>query len=633
MAGKGKRADRAGSARKRGYTLLAAVLLLAVLLLCIRYFRLSNTPMESYDLSPSVDPGRWSFSLEDGTPLEPENGELPLTGTDTVVVCRTTLAELLSRNPYFVVTANSVDCVLYLNDRLAYAPSGRYADGRFSASAYQSSSASGHFIARITEEKDVLTMLVQFQGEDRLMKHLPRLTVYPSLNYYNSQAMAATAQAAFPAGMYFALTLFLIALFLLGAWKGKRDVSLLLLALCSLSMSLAGTQPYAIGIAWTYSWATLAVFCSILPQAVISWTLWYRLSGKLRLILLPLLALLSAAMLFYLIAGFGQFTALNKQMNIVQIWIVPGILLLTLLISAIDAARGSPWFRLFFRYLACSVPVVALAWVFSRLTGGKLAEDLTAAVQNLIGFHSLFKLCQQLCILLLILCFIQAIVDLITGLARQDAEFQALSLREKYASENMKLMLEAQESTRRERHEMRHHVAVLDEMLSAGERERAQNYARSLLDKVAALPSDAYSNDPIINVIVGRYLNEAKAMGITVAADIMTGDWSPLKDDELCVLLTNMLENALEACCAMSENAERFIRFRLHSSEEHLTVSCCNSTDAILTISADGNVTTTKMDTEHHGFGLPVMRQITEKHNGQLSFNCCEGCFTIKATM
>lgn len=632
MAGKRKRiwADSAG---KRGYALLATVLLLAVLILCVQYLRLTDTPMESRDLIPSGDPARWRFTLEDGTELEPENGELPLAGTDNVVVCRTTLPEDVIKEPCFVVTANYADCAIFLNGKLVYAPSGRFSDGRFSDTEYPSAAASGQFVARITGENDELTMLVQFRGEDRLMKHLPRLTQYSTVIAYNSQAMAATAEAAFPAGMYFALTLFLMGLFLFGAWRGRWDVSLLLLALGALSMALSGTLPYAIGIAWTYSWATVSVFCAILPLLAVSWTLWYRLSRRLRLISLPLLGLVSAAMLVYLVAGFGQFTALNKQLNIMQIWVVPGVFLLMLIVSAIDAVKGSPWFRRFFRYLACSLPAAALAWGISSLTGGKLSAELAAAIRHLIEFRSLFKFAQQLCVLLLILCFVQTIVDLITGLARQNAELQALSLREKYASENMKLMLETQESTRREHHEMRHHVAVLDEMLSAGEQERAQNYARSLMDKVSALPSDAYSSDPIINVIVGRYLNEAKAKGITVAADIMTGDRTPLQDDELCVLLTNMLENALEACCAMSENADRFIRFRLRSSEEHMTVSCSNSTDAVVTIGADGNVSTSKPDAEHHGFGLPVMRQITEKHNGQLTVSCSDGCFTLKSTM
>jgi len=236
-------------------------------------------------------------------------------------------------------------------------------------------------------------------------------------------------------------------------------------------------------------------------------------------------------------------------------------------------------------------------------------------------------------VLILIICFILAVVDLISGLARKDAELKALSLREKYALENMKLTLDTQESTRQERHELRHHMVLMTEMLSDGQFERAQEYIQYLLEKVDALPSDTYSSNPTINAIAGRYLNDAKAAGINVTCDIRTSDKIVLRDDELCMLLTNMLENALDTCLAMPDDSERFIHFKLHSSEEHFTVTCENSTQKTLIINKDGSVTTSKEDTQHHGFGISIMRQITEKRSGQFSMSCSDGCFTVTATI
>ncbi|MBQ3866337.1 MAG: hypothetical protein II776_05495 [Clostridia bacterium] len=41
--------------------------------------------MESYEIGPESDPTRWSFTLEDGTVLQPENGVFPIDGVDTAV--------------------------------------------------------------------------------------------------------------------------------------------------------------------------------------------------------------------------------------------------------------------------------------------------------------------------------------------------------------------------------------------------------------------------------------------------------------------------------------------------------------------------------------------------------------------
>lgn len=619
--------------RKHVRIILSIVIFFIVLALCSVYFRLTYTPLPGYDLSPSSDLARWSFMLEDGTILQPENGELPLTGTDTVVLCQTQLTEDLTDSPYFVVFANSADCVIYINDCLVYAPSGRFSEGAYSDTEYKPASASGQFIANITGENDTLTMRVQFCGEDNLVRHLPRLTAYYDLIYYYSQTMAPTAEAAFPAGMYFVLALILSGLFLIGTIKEKPDAGLLFLAFGALAMALSSTATYAVNVAWIYRWVSVSWFCSLLPLVMIGWTLWFRLSKRLRLFLLPVISLTSAALLFYLIAGFGQSTAFNAQMNVVQIWIAPGVILLMLIIAGVDAVKGNPWYKRFFCYLACSVPVIALIWGFSALTGGKLAQTIATAFNYLVTYHSLFRLCELLCVLILIICFILAVVDLISGLARKDAELRALTLREKYALENMKLTLDTQKSTRQERHELRHHMVFMNEMLCNGQFENAQEYIQYLLQKVDALPSDAYSSNPTINAITGRYLNDAKAAGINVTCDIRTSDKIVLSDDELCMLLTNMLENALDACLAMPDDSERFIHFKLHSSEEHFTVTCENSTQRTLIINKDGSVITSKEDTQHHGFGISIMRQITEKRSGHFSVSCSDGCFTVTATM
>lgn len=634
MEHKEKLASAATDPRKIWRFLFDLVLFLSLLALCVHYIRLTATPMSSYDLSPASDLLRWSFSLEDGTVLQPEDGEFPANGTDMVVVCQTPLTEEMTDQPLFVVNAVRVDCVCLLNDMLVYSPSGRFVDGCFSEAEYTPSAASGQFVAHPVGEDDTLTIIVQFQGEDRSVKLLPRLTEYPSVSNYHSQSMAATAEAAFPAGMYFALALLLSGLFFIGAWKSSRDYGLLLLAFCSLSMSLSSTVPYAFYAIDAFQWAGVSWFCSVLPLVAMGWTLWYRLRRKIRLFTLPVISAVTIASLYYLLASYGQgATPLGIQMTAVQTWILPAVIALLLLVGAVDAAKGNPWFRRFFRYLAYSIPAVALAWGFSTLTGGKLAQTLKTALARLTASHSFFIICQQLCVLLLILCFIQAVVDLISSLARRDAEIQALSLREKYASENVALMLKTQESTRRERHEMSHHVALLSEMLADRQFDRANEYIHTLSEQVSALPSDAYSGNLVINAIAGRYLNDAKAEGINVTADIRAADKTILRDEELCVLLTNMLENALEACRAMPKEAERFIRFEFFSSDEHLTVSCENSTDAAVTVKSDGSVATSKEDTEHHGYGIAAMRRIVEKRDGKFSVSCADGCFTVKATM
>ncbi len=617
--------------RRNGKLLAGALLLIAVTTVCILYIHRTTVPLDCYEIGPAGDTDRWRFTLTDGTPLQPQDGRLPIDGTDAVVVCETEISSDIRDLPLIVVTSKSSDCVFYLDGQLLYSPSGRYRDGGFSADAF--STASGQFGLPVLGDGRRLTMIVQFQGSENRLSRMPKLTLYPSALYYYSQHTSSAAADALPAGMYFTIALFLMGLFLIGLWKHRSDPGLILLAFCALSMAFYRTTSYSYGVMALFETPTITWFCSTLPNAAMGWGLWNRLSKKLRLLTLPIPGLTTSAMLALFAVGLNNMDWV-KQMQVMTAWILPAAVLIMLIVAAVDAVKGNAFLRRFFRYFAWSILAVALGYGVSILTDGKLAQSLKTAFTSMTGANaSLYYLCSQLCTLLLILCFIQAVLELISGMARRDAELQATALRERYAVENLEIMRQSQEETRRQRHEMRHHLVVLDEFLSQGREERAKDYTKRLLAEITALPTEVYSEHPVINAVAGHYLNAAKADGIRISTDVKAGAALPLEDGELCVLLTNLLENALEACRAMKPEQDRFIALSILSDDEHMHVSCENSTDASLTVAADGTFPSSKPDAQNHGYGLPAIRRIIEKHFGMMNTTCADGRFTVKITI
>lgn len=612
---------------------LGVIVFFSVSVFCIFYIRLTVSPLPKYDISPAASPERWRFSLEDGTLLTPENGSLPLTGENTAVICETDITEDVSEAPMMVVNAVSSDCVFFLDGQLLYSPSGRYGNGRFSSAAYDRSDASGQFVLHPSGKDARLTMIVQLQGNEKRLSRMPRLTLYSDTIYYLSQYTAPVAKDALPAGIYFTLSLIVMGLFFVGFRKGQKDFGLILIALCSLSMAINYTTSYSLNAAAVLHSPTMTWFCVAFPLAAMGWMLWYHLKRKARLCALPILGLGTAATLFLLIAGFDNLSWV-RQMNQMTAWFLPAILLFMLLTAAWDAVRRNPWFRRFFRYAAWAVPAVGLAWLFSFLTGGELSAAMQYALTRVTDAdHYFLPISTLLCKLLLVLCFIQAVLELIGSLARQNAEMQALALREKYAVENMEIMRQSQEETRRQRHELRHHMLALEEMLSRDQKDRAADYVRSLRESAAALPSGVYADNLVINAIAGHYLNMAKAKGIQVDTDIKTADVLPLKDEDLCVLLTNILENALEACCAAQEKQERYIILKISANREHLALTCENSTDTLSILPKDDVIPSSKPDAQEHGYDIPAIRRIVERYYGLLKLSNHDGCFTVKVSI
>ncbi len=629
--------------REKGHTLFQRVyeqrkLLICILLffvlftVCILYIHRTTVPLDSHEIGPANASERWSFTLTDGTELRPQDGRLPIEGEDTVVICEASLTEVSGRDvPLMVVASKSSDCVFFLDGQMIYSPTGRYQDGVFSDAEF--TTASGQFCLPGAHEGQRLTMIVQLQGEENRLSRMPKLTLYPSVIHYYSQYTGPVAGDALPAGVYFTTSVFLAGLFLIGLWKKRSDPGLILLAFCALSMAFLRTTSYSYGVMSLFNTPTITWFCSTLPNAAMSWVLWNRLSKRLRLLTIPIPGLTTAAMLALFAVGLNNMDWV-RQMQVMTAWILPAAVLIMLIVAAVDAVKGNIFLHRFFRYFAWSIPAVALCWGVSLLTDGKLAQSLKTAITGLTGANaSLYYLSGPLCTLLLILCFIQAVLELISGMARQDAEMQAMALRERYAVENLEIMRQSQEETRRQRHEMRHHLALLEGMLSQKQDDRASDYMQSLLGEMASLPSDSYSDNMVINAIVGHYLNAAKADGIRTAAEIKAGTELPLEDGELCVLLTNLLENALEACRAMKPEKDRFITLSILSDDEHLLINCENSTDVSPTAAADGSFSSSKPDAQNHGYGLPAIRRIVEKHYGMMNTTCADGRFIVKVTI
>lgn len=623
---------RSGSKRSANRKLVIGILLfLAALIACALYIHRTTVPMDRYEIGPVSDPARWRFTLTDGSELQPEDGKLPTDGTDTVVVCETDLTEDVEDLSLIVVSSKSSDCVFFLDGQLIYSPSGRYRNGGFSEEAF--SSASGQFGLPGQAGGKHLTMIVQFKGEENRLSRMPKLTVYPSVINYYSQFTGPAADDAFLVGVYFTVALFLMGLFLIGLWKRKSNPGLILLAFCSLSMAFQCSVSYSYGIISLFNSPSFTWFCSVLPQVAMGWIIWYRLSFKPRLIFLPVAGLPTAAALTLLIVGLNNLNWVN-YMQIMTAWILPAVVLIMLIAAAVDAVKENLYLRRFFRYFALSVPAVALGWIVSLLTAGNLAKSLkTAFTSIIVPGATLYYFSKLLCTLLLILCFIQAVLELISGMARQEAEMQAMALTEKCAAENLAIMRQSQEETRRQRHEISHHLVALNEFMSRNEEERAREYIKKLLTEATALPTDTYSENLVINAVAGHYLNMAKAEGVTAKTEIRVNSDPPLEDGELCVVLTNLLENALEACRSAKRDRERFIALEIVSDGEHMLITCENSTDAQVPIGTDGSIPSSKPDASDHGYGIPAVRRIVEKHFGRMSATCADGRFTVKVTV
>lgn len=102
--------------------------------------------------------------------------------------------------------------------------------------------------------------------------------------------------------------------------------------------------------------------------------------------------------------------------------------------------------------------------------------------------------------------------------------------------------------SRRARHDFRHHRMVLQDMADRNDLHGIRTYLAEYNAEHQDTPSKTYSNNPTVNAVVAYYAGHAEAAGIRFTARVQLPEHLLIPDPVFCVLLGNLLENAVDAC-------------------------------------------------------------------------------------
>lgn len=178
---------------------------------------------------------------------------------------------------------------------------------------------------------------------------------------------------------------------------------------------------------------------------------------------------------------------------------------------------------------------------------------------------------------------------------------------------------------------MKHHMETLYSLLMSQETKKAAEYIEKTLEEANRSAKLTYSGNIVLNSIVGIRLNQAKEKGITVHCHIHVPEKLKIDDVELSILLSNMLENAVEACMRMESREESYIRLEIRKKKKFLFIECENNVDKKEVL--EEGQTTVKGDRKKHGFGLDAMRAVAEKYASIIQTEREPDKFTVRTNL
>ena len=201
----------------------------------------------------------------------------------------------------------------------------------------------------------------------------------------------------------------------------------------------------------------------------------------------------------------------------------------------------------------------------------------------------------------------------------QEMDNREAALRE----ENQRL----HDTLRRGRHELQNHVSTLSALLEQGNIQDALQLLEHI--ELPAAVHAVASGNAIVDAILERYAALARKQDIAFSAEACLDGPIPVADADLSSLLNNLLSNALEASGYI---AQPEVEIRIYPAKDYLCILTRNKADATR-LKANPQLHTTKQDTDMHGIGLQIVREIAQKYNGWVDITIQDARFTVQVML
>ncbi len=210
------------------------------------------------------------------------------------------------------------------------------------------------------------------------------------------------------------------------------------------------------------------------------------------------------------------------------------------------------------------------------------------------------------------------------------ADSEALLLRQhmELQQESMNALEQSYRLQRKSAHEFEHHLQVLRDLLDRNETDTAREYLARLKKNRSIQVMHVSSKHPVVDVILNQKYHTARQSEINMQIQVNDLSGMGIPSDAMAVILTNLLDNAIEACRRVDGCRELFCTVLW---DEGLTISIRNTSLPVNIV--DGKIPTSKVDSLSHGFGLLSVSHVLDGLGAEYSFGYEDGWFCFTAEM
>lgn len=179
------------------------------------------------------------------------------------------------------------------------------------------------------------------------------------------------------------------------------------------------------------------------------------------------------------------------------------------------------------------------------------------------------------------------------------------------------------------RHDYHNHLQTIKAHLALGNLDLAEEYLNELEKDLDSVDSYIKSGNLMVDAILNSKISIAKKNNINIICKAEAPNGISISEIDLCVILGNLLDNAMESC-AQVENNNPFIRIYIAVIHSQLYISIQNSAKDILDFNERNYISTKR---GNHGLGMKRVKILVDKYEGYLNLQNQPGIFASEVTL
>ena len=179
------------------------------------------------------------------------------------------------------------------------------------------------------------------------------------------------------------------------------------------------------------------------------------------------------------------------------------------------------------------------------------------------------------------------------------------------------------------RHDYHNHIQAMLALTDKPQQLRA--YLLKLNSDLTTVDTVIKTGNVMVDAILNSKLSLIQSRQINLHAKAVVPSDLRISEIDLCTVIGNLLDNAMEACLKQERDSERFVRVYIGILKKQLYISVQNSSGQ--QIKKSGKTYISTKNSESHGFGLKRIDRIVAKYDGYINRQHEEGIFATEVLL